>query len=384
MVRPILVALSVVSLATTAAAQEAGTLPAPGDAPAAKAELAHVPVDLSLVPPISINGERAARNHLSLGLGAARSGKLEGVALAPLHWTDGEVDGLQATWAAAIAGGTVRGAQVGAVTVAPGLQGLQAANLVTLAKGEVSGLQASGITAISTGRLAGVQASGVFNWADRIDGLQASTVNHAGAATGLQWAVVNIGGAVRGAQIGVVNLADTVDGAQLGVVNLARSSDASVGLFSLVGDGTHDVELFATEFSPVNAGVRLGGRHVYGLLVGGVQPREQEDLGEVRWTYGAGIGGRVELADRFRLDLDLLAQNVVYGEAYDTDDGENVLGSLRALVGFEATPWLSAFAGPTLSVYTAKEENRNIDRGTDLDLWGETRAWVGFAAGLRL
>ena len=382
MVRNALVVLSLVSLATAAAAQEARPLPAPGDAPASP-ELVEVPVDLSLVPPISLNGDRHALNHLSLGLGAARSGRLEGAAFAPVHWTDGGMDGLQATWAAAIAGGTVRGVQAGAVTVAPEVLGLQASHLVTLAKGGVAGVQASGITAIATGDVSGVQASAVFNWAERVDGLQTSTVNWAGAATGLQYAVVNIGWAVEGAQVGLVNIADEVDGAQVGLFNYANSADASVGLLSWVKDGTHDVELFANEFSTLNAAVRLGGDKVYGLLVGGAQQVEREDVDELRWTFGAGVGTRIDLSERFRLDVDVLAQNVQYGEAYDTDDGENVLGTVRALVGFEATPWLAAFAGPTLSVYAAKDENRDIDLGKELELWGDSRAWVGFAGGLR-
>jgi hypothetical protein len=311
------------------------------------------------------------------------------------------MDGLQATWAAAIAGGTVRGVQAGSVTVAPDVKGLQASNLVTLARGKVqgvqssgmvavgladfAGLQSAGVTAVDTGAVTGVQASGVFNWADRIEGLQSSTANYAGSVSGVQVAVVNVtGGDVQGAQFGLVNLARNVKGAQFGLVNLARTSDASVGLLSVVEDGTHDVELYATEFSLANAGLRLGGSRFYGLLVGGVQPGEREDVGEVRWTFGAGIGSRFDLGERFRLDVDVLGQNVQYGRPYDTDDGENVLGSLRATVAYRAAPWISVFAGPSLNVWAADEKNDDIDLGTDVGLWNDSRAWVGFAAGVRL
>lgn len=382
--------------------------------PPAEPELVDVPVDLSLVPPISLNGHRHARNYLSLGLGAARSGRLDGFGFAPLHWTDGAVNGVQVGWAAAVAGDLVRGAQVGGVSQAPKVQGLQTATFVSLAQEEISGLQASGLTAIATGSVEGVQASGLFNWAeeidglqasgiaaittghvaglqasgvfnqaDSLDGLQASVVNRADTIAGMQIAVVNLGRSVHGGQIGLVNIASEVEGAQVGLFNYAKSADASVGLFSWVGNGTHDVELFATEFSLVNAALRFGGKNVYGLLVGGLQPAEREEVGERRWTFGAGVGTRIGLSNRFRLDIDLLAQNVQYGEPYDTDDGENVLGTLRVLVGLEATPWLAAFAGPTLSVYSAKEENPDIDLGKKFDLWGGSRAWVGFAGGLR-
>lgn len=445
MFRPLFVVLSLVSLSSTAFAAEPA--PAPGDPPA-PGEAVLVPVDLSLVPPISLNGDRAAKNHLSLGLGAARSGQLEGLALAPVHWTDGEVDGVQATWAAAVAGGRLRGGQFGFVTVAPEFTGLQASTLVALARdrgeglqasgvaavalehlaglqsagvyaqarsvegvqgagvatyargdvaglqtaglaayaeGDLHGLQASGVVSLVRGDVHGLQASGVFNLARDVQGVQASTVNYADGVSGLQLAVVNIGRGVRGGQVGVINVADRAD-AQIGVFNYARSADTSFGLASWVDDGTHDLEFFATEFSVVNAGVRLGGRRIYGLLVGGVQPNERDAADEARWTFGAGVGGRVDLSDRFVLDVDLLAQNVQYGHPYDTDDGENVLASLRALAGFRVAPWLAAFAGPTVSLYTAKEKNRDIDLGSglDVDLWGDARVWAGFAAGLRL
>ncbi|MGC3999564.1 MAG: hypothetical protein QM767_19815 [Anaeromyxobacter sp.] len=319
-----------------AALSTLAALPALGQeaAPAAAPPRRHVTVDVSLVPGLSINGEGPVLNNLSLGL-VAHSTELRGVALAAAHLADGDVTGLQWTWAASSAGGTVRGVQL--------------ASFANVA-GDLRGLQWGGVNVTRRG------------------------------VEGVQLAVVNVGGEVAGSQIGLVNVARKVHGLQLGVVNVAREADGSVGALALVGDGRHQAELFATELTPLAAGVRLGGRRAYGVLTGGVQP-EQRPSGRTLWTTGGGGGVGFQPTARLSLDLDLTGQCL-----WLDDTAEGVVGSLRATAGWRFTPWLAAFAGPTANVVISDEAQPDVDLGTQ---FGEgtgryQRYWFGFVAGLRV
>ena len=345
--KPSLLAVLALAAALPLAARGDDGLPSPAE------PLRHVPVDLSLLPPLSLNGEGRALNHLSLGLAAARSTTLRGLALAPLHWAEEDVSGLQLTWIAASAGGTVRGLQASQIAnVTRSLRGVQLTSVVNVIREGGQGVQLASLVNYARHGLAGAQLS-----------------------------LVNVAGDVAGAQLGLVNVARRVSGVQLGLVNVARSSHASVGLVSLVKDGRRDVEVFATELSLANVGVRLGGSRVHGLLVAGLQPEERPEVGATRWTYGAGLGAGFALAPRLGLDVDLLAQAV----HYDREEPEAGLGSLRALVSYRAARHLAVFAGPTLNLFVSDRPQPDVDLGRDLGADSrDARLWLGFAAGLRI
>jgi hypothetical protein len=370
-------------------ATSAQTLPEVPVAPRSSAPAAlagpsrpEVTIDLSLFPPISLNGERDALNHVSLGLAAARSGELRGLALAPLHWSESDVTGVQLTWIGASANGTLRGLQASHVAnIAGDVRGLQLTSIVNLAKTDVRGVQLASILNLAGREVRGFQGSAVANYAPTVFGVQAGTVNVANRIDGVQLSVVNVGGDVTGSQIGVVNVARRVSGLQLGVVNVADSADATIGVLSAVRDGRHELEVFATELSPFNVGLRLGGRRVYGLLVAGVDPEEQPELGRTRWTAGLGVGTGFDLGARFTLDVDLLAQTIRYDDEEHADNG---LGTLRAIGGWNATPWMALFAGPTLNVLVSDDQHPDVDFGRSIDVRETGRVWAGFVAGLRI
>jgi hypothetical protein len=222
----------------------------------------------------------------------------------------------------------------------------------------------------------------VLNLAEEVRGVQAATVSVARRLTGVQLSVVNVGGDVTGSQIGLVNVARRVSGLQLGLVNVSRSADAAVGLVSAVAEGRHEVEVFATELSPMNVALRLGGRRVHGVLVAGVDPDEQREVEAIRWTAGGGVGAGFDLSERFTLDVDVIAQTI----RYDDDDAEpdNVLGSVRAIAGWRATPWIALFAGPTVNLLVSDGTHPDVDLGRKVDLRESGRLWAGFVAGLRI
>jgi hypothetical protein len=370
-------------------AASAQVLPEVPVAPPASAVLAAAParpevtVDLSLFPPISLNGERDALNHVSLGLAAARSGELRGFALAPLHWSESDVTGVQLTWAGASARGTLRGLQASQLAnVAGEVRGVQLTGVVNLARTEVRGVQLATILNLAGREVRGWQGAAIANFAPTVIGVQSSaTVNVANRIEGVQLSVVNVGGDVTGSQVGVVNVARRVSGLQLGVLNVAESADATIGVLSAVRDGRHALEVFATELSPFNVGVRLGGRRVYGLLVAGVDPEEQPEVGMTRWTAGLGVGTGFELGARFTLDVDLLAQTIRYD---DEEHANNGLGTLRVIAGWNATPWMALFAGPTVNLLVSDDQHPDLDLGRSVDLRETGRVWAGFVAGLRI
>jgi hypothetical protein len=385
-----LFAALVLTLSVTASAQDLPQTPEVPVAPQAPAAVAvavaaarpEVTVDLSLFPPISLNGERDALNHLSLGLAAARSGELRGLALAPLHWAESDVTGVQLTWIGASARGTLRGLQASQLAnVAHDVRGVQLTSIVNLARADVRGVQLATILNLAGREVRGWQGAVVGNYAPTVVGVQSGTVNVANRVAGLQLSIVNVGGDVKGSQIGVVNVARRVSGLQLGILNVADSADATVGVLSAVRDGRHALEVFATELSPFNVGLRLGGRRVYGLLVAGVDPEEQPEVGMTRWTAGLGVGAGFELGARVTLDVDLLAQSVRYD---DEEHANNGLGTFRVIAGWNATPWMALFAGPTVSLLVSDDAHPDLELGRSVDLRETGRLWAGFVAGLRI
>jgi len=234
---------------------------------------------------------------------------------------------------------------------------------------------------VATARVAGFQGSGAFNRAGELVGAQVASVNSAGTARGAQLAVVNVGGDVAGAQVGVVNVARRVKGLQLGVLNLADDADASVGVLSLVRSGRHDLELYATEISTFNLAARLGGRTVHGLLAAGIQPGVQHPVGRTRWTTGLGVGTGASIGHGLDLDADLLAQTVLY----DWTTPHNILTTVRVLLAWRATPWVALFGGPTASLFLSDDVQADLHHlGWKVNARTDSRAWVGFVAGLRI
>ena len=141
---------------------------------------------------------------------------------------------------------------------------------------DMKGLQmAGGANWVGDGR--GLQMAGGVNLAKTFTGLQMAPVNYADTMDGLQLGVVNVARtAASGFRFGVVNVAGESHGFQFGVVNVAKHDDGeSFALINLIGNGIHDVSLFATDVMATNVGFKLGGRHLYTNLIAGYQPGDE-------------------------------------------------------------------------------------------------------------
>ncbi|HET6923702.1 MAG TPA: hypothetical protein VFI16_11205 [Anaeromyxobacteraceae bacterium] len=359
-------------------------------------------VNLSLVPPLSVNSvfEYRTANALALDLLVGDSAALEGVELSGIGSRNGEVRGAQiaglGNWVDAGAhgqAGDARGAQVAGLLNWTGgsLRGAQAAGALNSAGRDSSGAQVAGAVNLASAltglqvagalnlasAMSGVQVGGAVNLASAMSGVQvAGAVNVASEAPGVQVAGgMNFASGLAGVQVGVVNVARQADGAQLGVVNVAEDADVSLGVFSWVKHGTHDVGLAATEYG-VLAEADTGGRTLYGILTGGTAYRSHPRL----YLLGLGIGWRALSADAIALDVQAAAMQVVDADHWT----ERFLCSARAVVAMRVVGPLSVFAGPTFNFYVDSEPRKIELVGHGWKSGTGVRFWPGILAGLRL
>ena len=337
------------------------------------AEPKPLPVNVSLVPPLSVNAPFGYRtvNAFALDILIGNSAALEGVQLSGLGSRSGEVRGAQlaglGNWVAPGAygqTGDALGAQLaGAFNWTGGsLRGAQLAGAVNVAGRDSSGAQLAGAVNVASA-LAGFQLAGAANVASAMRGVQlAGAVNVASDAAGLQLA-------------GGVNVASGAATAQLGVVNVAEDADVSVGVFSWVTRGTHDVSFAATEYG-VLAGTDNGGRVLYGILTGGTaygsSPR--------RYLLGGGLGWRALTTGALALDVQATAMKMVDEDAWT----DRFLGSARVVAAVRLVGPLSVFAGPTFNVFVDSEPQKFAPVGYGWKIGSDVRLWPGFLAGLRL
>jgi hypothetical protein len=406
-----------------------------------------VPFNVSLVPPLSINGSVAEvagpgkriTNNFSLNLVYGESARLEGVSAGVAHLVSEMVHGVQFSMAFNYVGRPVRLFQEGGVVTVPepeapgvsvkgaqfaagfnyagaGVHGVQSAygfnwtngravgaQLATVfnwSGGDLTGAQLAAGFNVAKDDLRGVQAAAGFNWVhDTFAGVQAAAgfnradimtgaqlaagVNIADVIDGAQFATVNIAG-TAGAQIGVVNVGKDIEALQLGVVNVAEEVDGvSFALLPIVKNGYRRATLWGGDLHMVNMGAKLGSRHVYTLLGAGLSP----DVSPNRWSLQFGIGGHVPLDSGLFLDIDVIAALLRYGAEWDAS---NTLGTVRLAVGWEPTDrTFAVYGGPTLNVFVSSRHDAHDFQTMGLAHWKSnggttTRIWPGFVMGVQM
>jgi hypothetical protein len=377
---------------------------------AAQGRYTYRPVSVSFVPGFSTNGLdfKTVRSNLSLNMIGGSIGQVQGVELGGVFNTDeDDVYGYQGAGVFNIVGGVFGGVQqagvfniVGDNIIAyqgagvfnidgqgfGGVQqagvfnivddeftGVQMAGVINIVGGEFWGAQVSGVANVAGNGFVGPQVAGVVNVCDHgFYGAQfAGVVNIAGEQMyGLQLSgVVNAADRFNGAQVGLVNITGRGQGLQLGLVNISDEMDYPIGLVSIVGNGMFHANVWATEYAPVNVGVKFGSRIIYNVFSLGYGPRSDED----RLYAGIGIGGHVPL-NRFFVDVDILNQGVYREGRWFEEGGSDLLSSLRLTGGWQLADFLAVTAGPTLNLSVTDL----ADRDEEVDMW------LGFTAGLQL
>ncbi len=348
-------------------------------------EYPHRFLDVALLPYLSTNDVVAGfggsiSNNLSFGIIGARSTEVKGLGLgSAFHWIERDLTGLQLAGALNVSGGASVGAQVGGgLNIAGQLEGAQVAGGLNITGAGMRGFQAAGGVNVTGAQMRGLQLAGGFNYAGSIVGLQGAPINFAGAGNGAQLGVINVGGDIDGAQIGIINIGTKVRGLQLGIINVGGEVDGeSIGILSLVRNGQLHAEVWSSDVSLANVGVKVGSRRIYTLFTAGLRPNAKQE----RWSLGLGLGVHFPL-ERWFVDVDLVQHSLFKaGESA----GSGALSQLRAQVGFQLVERFAVFGGPTLNVsYSFERAGAPELSGMPAGAWGSTRVWPGFLLGVRI
>ena len=187
-------------------------------------------------------------------------------------WIDGPLRGVTVSGLFERTGEIVYGASVaGLLAVSSDVTGAQVAGGATWAE-NLRGVQGAGVSTIVRSRVQGVQVTGGVAWASDVAGLQWSGVASVALERmrGVQVSPISLAGDVRGLQVGAFNLAGPVRGVQVGVINVARTSDASLGLVSIVTEGRTNLQTFASSDGVVSTALQHGGRWVHNFYGGSI------------------------------------------------------------------------------------------------------------------
>ncbi|MGI9174675.1 MAG: hypothetical protein ACR2GR_05105 [Rhodothermales bacterium] len=404
----------------------------------------YVPVNLSLIPSVSLNRlvserpERDVYNTISLGVLGSKAARLEGIALAG-GWTSisEEVGGVMVAGLANVAGENLHGGQLAGLAnvVGAGGSGIQAAGLANVAGEAFGGIQASGLANvtgdagwgaqvagfaniigegasagqvagfanIAGGAMGGAQVAGFANvagenaWGAQVAGFAnvagetlhgaqvAGFVNVAGEQADVQVAgFANVTGEeMRGLQVaGLANVAPVVRGVQVAPFNRAEEhTGLPIGLVSYVDRVGLHLDTWVDETGALLSAVRSGNRWFSNFA--GVRARLLGDEA-YRWGWVGGLGIHQALGDRTYGTLDAMYHQLVSQSFRHWDQR---LVRLRATVGYRFSDRLALFGGPSLTALFSDE-----DGGGDLAPWSiyerawsrtSVQVWPGFALGVR-
>ncbi|HZI25821.1 MAG TPA: STN and carboxypeptidase regulatory-like domain-containing protein, partial [Chryseolinea sp.] len=201
-------------------------------------------------------------------------------------------------------------------------EGAHVAGLFNFSSKESRIAQVAGLTNVTIGDFKGAQVSGLLNFTLKaLEGAQVS-------------GLLNYATRVRGAQVGIINATDSIHG-------------VPIGLISFVLKGYHKIEVSTDEIFYTNVAFRTGVRQFYNILTVGAKPNTFDDE-ETYWTFGYGIGTAPRLSKTLSLNVDLTANQVVYGQSIEAI---NMINKLYLGLDFQIIKNLGVTFGVTLNGY---------------------------------
>ena len=201
-------------------------------------------------------------------------------------------------------------------------EGAHVAGLFNFSNKDSRIAQVAGLTNVTIGDFKGAQVSGLLNFTlKHVEGAQVS-------------GLLNYATRVRGAQVGIINATDSIHG-------------VPIGLFSFVLKGYHKIEVSTDEIFYTNVAFRTGVRQFYNILTAGAKPDTFDD-DETYWTFGYGIGTAPRLSRTLSLNVDLTANQVVYGQSIEAI---NMINKLYLGLDFQIVKNLGVTFGVTLNGY---------------------------------
>ncbi len=191
----------------------------------------------------------------------------------------------------------------------------------------------------------------------------------------------------EGGQVGVLNVAKQALGVQVGILNLSDTLTAgAVGLLTISRTGYHRVDLAVNDVMPIGIQVRTGTRGFHNIL-GFSAPTAPNG----RWGFLYGFGSEPRIGQRWVLNIDLTAEQVV--EQAQWVDAVNILGRFSISPGMYFGDRFILSAGPVVNALCS--ELRHADTGAFAstlppqdplfadDLGGvQLNGWIGWKAGV--
>jgi len=301
-------------------------------------------VHIGLVYPISTHGVYAASdtNYFSLNLLAGLSAEEKGLALAGVsNVVKNNANGFTIAGFSNHIGNKANGFTIaGFINTYKAAQGFQIGGFANIASANIKGAQFAGFIN-KAAEVNGAQFGGFTNLAKNVKGWQfAGFSNTAKTVTGAQVAgFMNTATVVNGSQFaGFINIAKKVKGVQAaGFINIADSSDHPIGIINLIKNGEKSIGLIFDETQTMLLSFRSGGRVLYGIIGGGYNFKNKDEV----YAFEAGLGAHININRTFRINTELSHQIL---ESFKK--GEYYKSSLRILPAIKLLPNLEIFGGP--------------------------------------
>ena len=266
------------------------------------------------------------------------------------------------------------------------------AGIANVISGSAFGMQVAGISNTTNGNFLGAQISGIANIANgAMDGLQIAGISNvnSGDLRGAQVAGISnfSHGDLAGAQIGLINHAKKVSGFQIGFINIADTLDKGVSLafIPFVRKGYHCLEVEAGDAIYASVNFKLGTERLYTIYKGGFT----QNGGTQAWSYGLGLGTKVDLTKKFSLSLDL-TQNQILQDTYSPK--WNLLSKFDLKFRYTFGNHFTLFAGPSVNGYLSEHdpetEKPALNVPYSIHTWnwwndqGQSYLWIGGSAGM--
>ena len=236
-----------------------------------------LPVNLSLVYPVSINQSKQDNVNFNLGIIGSQFNNLRGIGINGLYSVlAGDLNGLQVNGLYAETRNKLKGIQLtgGLNVVTKGGNGAMIGGLANMTFDDFTGFQFSSIANFGFENVSGVQTSLLYNLVGKnINVLQVATAGNVAGhiMSGAQLSLLfNLAGNTsKGIQISSINLTKFQKGAQLGFVNIAEDNEGfQLGIFNLVDKKQNGLSLglfYVGEKSKVQM-LLSGGNITYGKI----------------------------------------------------------------------------------------------------------------------
>jgi hypothetical protein len=254
----------------------------------------HVPVNLSLVYPVSINKSVNDNIDFNFGLIGSRFGNLEGFGVNGIFSiTEKDINGIQINGIYAETRNKLNGIQLTGLAneVTNGGSGAVIGGLANMVFDDYEGLQLAGITNISLEGVKGVQLAGAYNLAGmnvnilqlaglgniaggKMKGVQLSAFFNLATLenSGMQASSINFTGRQKGLQLGLMNVSEENSGFQVGIFNMImkKQKGTTLGLFYVYPETKVQLLLTSGNVSYFMIGGRFKTNNIYTMLdVGG-------------------------------------------------------------------------------------------------------------------